>query len=70
MEKASPMYEEDFERRMKAEWTSIIDLMEYMDSGKGDDTYYDLCVYQKDKKFNKTIAFKFFDSIIEWFESE
>lgn len=70
MEKAEPMKEEVFEKRMKCQWTDIIDTLEYMDSGKGTEKFYDLCVYGSNPAFNKTAAYVFFNNLIEWYEAE
>lgn len=70
MEKAKPLTEGAFERTIRAKWNEILLLLEYMDNGKGNDKFYDLCVYGQDKDFNKTLGYDFFNSIIEWFEEE
>lgn len=70
MEKAEPMEEEVFEKRMKCQWTDIIDTLEYMDTGKGTEKFYDLCVYGTNPAFNKTATYTFFNNLIEWYEEE
>lgn len=70
MEKTEPMYEEDFESLMNCKWTDIISTLEYMDTGKGTEKYYDLCVYATNPAFNKTITYTFFSNLINWYEEE